>query len=111
MTDVFEEYGDDKKLDVILNSPWKDYTDILEEEFKSQGFIKISKKGLKTMTTVPLLLQLQAGDEWKQIREGIISVKADIDFNIKKDGKLEYKPDIGIKKLIFVADEEEKVTE
>ena len=111
MPELIEEFGEDKKLDVILSSGWKDYSDILEDPFKVQGFIKISKKGLKTMTTVPLQLLLEAADgEWKQIREGMIQLKADVDFHVK-NGVLEYKPDVGIKKLLLVDENEEKTTE
>lgn len=108
MPDVFDEFGAEALLDVIFTNEWKDYNDILEDPFKVLGFIKIAKKGLKTMTTLPLKLMIQGEkDDWKQIREGMITLKADVDISVKKD-VVEYKPDVGIKKLVFVADDEEK---
>jgi len=97
-------------LDVIFNSPWKNYDDILAEPFKSQGFIKIGKKGLKTMITMAIQIMIESGDDWNLLREGIITLKADADINAKK-GNLELKPDIGIKKLVLVSEDEEKETE
>lgn len=111
MPEIYDEHGGEKKIDVILNSEWKDYTAILEDPFKSQGFIKITKKGLKTMTTVPIRLLLETSeDEWEQIREGILQLKLDADLQVINE-VVELKPDIGIKKLILVYNDEEMGTE
>lgn len=65
MPEVLEKYDKNLYIDVLLNSPWKDYNEILEEPFKSQGFIKITKKGLKIMTTFPFALLLGDNDKWE----------------------------------------------
>lgn len=60
---------------------------------------------------MPLQILLEAGPTGQtKIREGIITLKADIDMTVK-NGVVDYKPDVGIKKLVLVADDEEKGTE
>lgn len=72
MPDVIEQFGSEALLDVVFASEWKDFDEILEEPFKSQGFLKITKKGLKSMTTVPLAVQLTKDGQWESIREGLL---------------------------------------
>ena len=79
MPEVVEKYGKKKQIDVILNSPWKDYGDILDEPIKNTNYIKIFKKGIKSLFTMPIELKIETkNNKFKKISEGFLVLKLDI---------------------------------
>lgn len=59
MPEVVEHYGGFTNLNIMLNTPWIDYEGIAEEPVKNLGFIKITKKGIKSLITMPLQILLE----------------------------------------------------
>ena len=75
MPDIIEQYGGFGKLDVRLNTPWINYEEydeeVVEDLVKDINFIRIAKKGIKSILTMPLELLIEEDKdlipEWRVI--------------------------------------------
>lgn len=114
MPEIIDQYGGFAKLDLRINTPWQDYDGIVEEPIKEQNFMKITDKGIKSILTFPVQILLEEDIDdvplWRMIREGTLKFKLDFDLSANADSVV-FRPDMGIKKLILVYENEEKETE